>query len=1351
MTEMVDGDSSETQTPGITVTVSPANNSLSNDLTRSTSSSPQVSYLHTPAEPYDGNDASSSTTGLKQFLQKSEVQREAVAVSSLQSEIDDAEMDLGSVWYLVARKWYAAWQEWASGLVPEKMGAIDNTSIVDSNGELQPGLKLGEDLEAVPASAWRKMIELYGIKGQLSPVRRVVVQDIEGSQPVLELYPPSVFAVPRASFGGSNNEDARQIVISLGASVGELKWQIQRVFGINSEQETITLFCQMDCNDDEADDHTKDTSVQQQQQQQQLPPTYEAAVAGEGKLSAKQLRAIADSDTTALMAAGVLPDSIVVFETAIRAGNQDDAMVSNEEVSSETGSSSPMATLSEFAHSNWDTRAASGNLPSPGTDDEDGAGIDGTAVVRVGSGSQEHYRCGLNNLGNTCFMNSALQCLGHFGDFTQYFVSNVYTTELNRDNPLGMKGAVAAAYGRLAQAMWEIGRGAYAPRAFKQTVAQWAPQFRGYNQQDAHEFLAFFLDGMHEDLNRIVQKPYIEVPDADGRADGEVADEQWDIYKRRNDSVVVDLFQGQYRSTLVCPECGHVSVTFDPFMYLTLPMPVQRQKWIEVLFVPADAGVYATRMQLLVRKEDSVQQLKQVVAHFAQCNAAQLLACDIMSMRIYAIYSDDDRLGDIRDSEVVHMYELDVDTAKVAADPESEPAAVVQLLCTRPSTPSSHSSYSYNYGPDVVTKPIFLTLPSRELTLGELYLQIANALSRWATIDMTRITAQLQRVCAGEECETDERLLELLGQAAYLSVHRGSSSTSGRSQYRSLSSISSYVYPERRAGPPNAFRTFTDRINNDSCEPLVEPKTSRRGSDAISTRLEDEDPAEITSVVHMMESIAPTDDPAGISSRRRARPDDDADDYSSKWDSSSDYDGDCVMHATPKRARSDNGSDGEIRREMDRIIPHSAASAAQNTLDASDGSNSPTGDAAKEASLALNDGGDEAGDAASNSDDDMASATAALSFADMLGTTVQLSTGDTLLCDWNDEGTKALLAALTSDKGESDTGLVKDMFDFDHVDAYLMPQMDDATQYKDIEPIGSIGLDQPPRVAARRPSSDDRQQRKITLEDCLGEFTRPEELGEEDPWYCSKCKEHQRATKKFDLWRVPEILVVHLKRFEHSRAWRDKIDAFVDFPLRGLDLTRTVVGPSGRELLYDLHSVCNHFGGMGGGHYTAYALSPEDAKWYDFNDSHVSEVLDPESVKSAAAYMMFYRLRPAASATDNAADKNAAADKIDRLISDYKEHVAAQGDSATAGNHGALEEMQSPSDVSMQSPQAMDTTGNDSSSDTEPYPSNLSNALVSFRSSGGMDSPRSDLGNASEEDADGATTSARDNDFSYMF
>jgi ubiquitin carboxyl-terminal hydrolase 4/11/15 len=150
--------------------------------------------------------------------------------------------------------------------------------------------------------------------------------------------------------------------------------------------------------------------------------------------------------------------------------------------------------------------------------------------------------------------------------------------------------------------------------------------------------------------------------------------------------------------------------------------------------------------------------------------------------------------------------------------------------------------------------------------------------------------------------------------------------------------------------------------------------------------------------------------------------------------------------------------------------------------------------------------------------------------------------------------------------------------------------------YKDLPTLEDPVLD------AKKKQRQLRKKNGITLDDCLDEFENEEILSEQDTWYCPRCKEHRRASKKFDLWKTPDILVVHLKRFSSSGWRRDKLDILVDFPVEGLDLTRRVIDKeSGKEEVYDLIAVDDHWGGLGGGHYTAFARNFNDGEWYEYN------------------------------------------------------------------------------------------------------------------------------------------------------
>lgn len=98
-------------------------------------------------------------------------------------------------------------------------------------------------------------------------------------------------------------------------------------------------------------------------------------------------------------------------------------------------------------------------------------------------------------------------------------------------------------------------------------------RFAGYGQQDACELLNFILDLIHEDLNRVKKKPYVETPDHDGtRSDQLMSDLCWKAFLARNQSIIVDLMYGQLKSTVRCLECNNISITFDPFLTLSLPI-----------------------------------------------------------------------------------------------------------------------------------------------------------------------------------------------------------------------------------------------------------------------------------------------------------------------------------------------------------------------------------------------------------------------------------------------------------------------------------------------------------------------------------------------------------------------------------------------------------------------------------------------------------------------------------------------------------------------------------------------------------------------------------------------------------
>ena len=190
-----------------------------------------------------------------------------------------------------------------------------------------------------------------------------------------------------------------------------------------------------------------------------------------------------------------------------------------------------------------------------------------------------HGLTGLKNLGNTCFMNSAIQCLSSVQELTKYFLLKKYAEEINKSNKNGAQGKIAEAYYSLISELWNGNSRYINPWDFRQIFVSFVKQFAGFSQQDSDEMLTFILDSLNEDLNRVKIKPYSELKEkSENETEEEASLRWWKNHIERENSIIVDLFHGQFKSVVKCPECDKISTIYDPFMNLGLPIPSAQSK-----------------------------------------------------------------------------------------------------------------------------------------------------------------------------------------------------------------------------------------------------------------------------------------------------------------------------------------------------------------------------------------------------------------------------------------------------------------------------------------------------------------------------------------------------------------------------------------------------------------------------------------------------------------------------------------------------------------------------------------------------------------------------------------------------
>jgi len=209
-----------------------------------------------------------------------------------------------------------------------------------------------------------------------------------------------------------------------------------------------------------------------------------------------------------------------------------------------------------------------------------------TARCREVVASVQSRRVGLHNLGNSCFLNSVLQCLSHIKPLTEYFLGDQYAADINVDSDLGTKGKMARVFHDLLHEMRFQGKPVVAPLALLQHLASKYAGYAGLEQQDAHEVVAQLFDTLHEDVNKVTEKLITENPVGDGTNDGAVAATAWANEGKRENSRVKDTVGGLLHCELVCSGCQRKSVSFE---YQQV-----RSKWlpIDLAHLPDDLPIF---------------------------------------------------------------------------------------------------------------------------------------------------------------------------------------------------------------------------------------------------------------------------------------------------------------------------------------------------------------------------------------------------------------------------------------------------------------------------------------------------------------------------------------------------------------------------------------------------------------------------------------------------------------------------------------------------------------------------------------------------------------------------------------
>ena len=776
---------------------------------------------------------------------------------------------------------------------------------------------------------------------------------------------------------------------------------------------------------------------------------------------------------------------------------------------------------------------------------------------------------GLNNLGNTCYMNTGLQCLSNCELLTKYFLGKYYQSFVNKDNPIGSGGEIVEKYSQLINHIWYGDRDYISPIQFKNAFGKMYTAFSGSRQQDTQEFISYLLDSLHEDLNKVLKKPYIEEKDLPPNlSDEEIFKIKKDIYLCRNQSFIADLIYGFYKSTVFCPEknCNNITKSFEPFNMITLSLVNEFElrkieefkeeenkklgiKELTVTFVPFKINYKPLCFKVRIKKDTDVFTFKKKIETITRFNLNTFEIYKIQGNEYTPMKSDMYLMEDfLKGEKRLHLIQIppyvfgkkldcfDAIHSRLLGDMDSffleeekyEGNDLYKEYNKKEKKAKTDDDLKLSKGN---TSSMLIEANENGLTEEKnvnnsdekLNNEIAINTNKINTTDDLKLTSK--KLEQNDDIEMKDETLHLdksdWVKAEFYNYSYSTPNGKGKKKSPKEERIAMprIIYINKNWSNAQLYDCIIDMLEGTRADLDEIKKLWFTDLKAITTNLDQVHKSKAANIYEQFDNL--TVHPLMVEYLRYYN-----------------FEKENIMKKGDKHENSIFIYDPE-EFKIKQII--------------------------------------EEAEKKGNSKDEI----------ELL---FKIIWKENLADDYKD--------------GVRPKNLEKS----DKLEEILKVQKEDEFLKKN-------------NMTKAEKDSKNTKNKKLNLDELLTNFNQIEKLSKDNEWFCPKCKKLQLADKKMEIYSISEIVIIHLKRFRNNR----KIENIVDFPIEGLDLTKYLPNQN-EKYIYDLFAVANHVGGLQGGHYYAYCKNCKDGEWYEFNDSHVGKI-DKNKVCSETAYVLFYSRR----------------------------------------------------------------------------------------------------------------------------